>query len=183
LSKNKAKLEVSVNAEPIQEKLQSFQRAGFFRRLAAMIYDTLVATAVGMLSALVFQITCLILFQTQILDNGGIENYMDYFQSSELLKLLANIWVAVWVTAFFLWFWKHGGQTLGMRAWRLKIYNLKDEHNISYPRLIVRLVSSLLGLGTLLVLIDFKNKQSLQDRVANTEVLYLSKEDNDHKAW
>lgn len=166
-----------------QADSKSFQRAGFFRRLAAMVYDALVATAVGMLSGLIFQVLCLVLFTTQVLNNAGFENYMDYFQSSDLLKLLANVWVALWVSAFFLWFWKHGGQTLGMRAWRLKIYNLKDEKNISYLRLLVRLISALLGLGTLLVLIDYKNKQSLQDRIAQTEVLYLSKEANDHKSW
>ncbi|MFT5277931.1 MAG: putative RDD family membrane protein YckC [Glaciecola sp.] len=183
MSKNKKILETEVSAHSPQKEIVSFQRAGFFRRLAAMIYDALVATAVAMLTGLIFQITCLVLFQTQVLDNRGIENYMDYFQSSELLKLLANIWVGLWVTAFFLWFWKHGGQTIGMRAWRLKIYNLKEEDNISYARLVLRLVSALLGLGTLLVLLDYKNKQSLQDRIAKTEVLYLSKEDNDHKSW
>ncbi|MFT7258800.1 MAG: putative RDD family membrane protein YckC [Glaciecola sp.] len=162
---------------------KSFQRAGFFRRLAAMIYDALVATAVGMLSGLVFQVVVLILFQTEWLENEGFENYMDYFQSSDALQLIANAWVAFWIIGFFLWFWKHGGQTLGMRAWRLKIYNLKDEDNISYARLFLRLVTSFLGLGTLLVLLDVRNRQSLQDRIAQTEVLYLSKEANDHKSW
>lgn len=173
----------SQNNPELAQTDKSFQRAGFFRRLAAMIYDGLVATAVGMLSGLVFQVVVLILFQTQLLENGGFENYMDYFQSSDALQLIANAWVALWITGFFLWFWKHGGQTLGMRAWRLKIYNLKDEENISYARLFLRLVTSFLGLGTLLVLLDVKNKQSLQDRIAQTEVLYLSKEANDHKSW
>jgi uncharacterized RDD family membrane protein YckC len=167
----------------VQSKDKEFQRAGFFRRLASMIYDALVATAVGMLTGLIFQVFVLILFQTKTIDNHGFENYMDYFQSSVELKLIANAWVAIWIAGFFLWFWKHGGQTIGMRAWRLKIYNLKDEENISYGRLVLRLLTSFLGLGTLLVLFDFKNKQSLQDRVAQTEVLYLSKEANDHKSW
>jgi len=173
----------SQNNPDSQETVKAFQRAGFFRRLAAMIYDALVATAVGMLSGLIFQVVVLILFQTQLLENRGFENYMDYFQSSYLLKLIANVWVALWIISFFLWFWKHGGQTLGMRAWRLKIYNLKDQENISYARLLLRLVSSFLGLGTLLILLDVKSKQSLQDRIAQTEVLYLSKEANDHKSW
>lgn len=168
--------------EPLK-KDQAFQRAGFFRRLASMVYDALVATAVGMLSGLIFQVAVLILFQTQLLDNRGFDNYMDYFQASDTLMLLANVWVALWIAGFFLWFWKHGGQTLGMRAWRLKIYNLKDETDISYARLTVRLITAFLGLGTLLVLLDFKNRQSLQDRIAQTEVLFLSKEDNDHKSW
>lgn len=181
-SKLKTKLESPQDPES-QKDDKSFQRAGFFRRLAAMVYDALVATAVGMLSGLIFQVVTLILFQNKLLNSDGFENYMDYFQSSELLQLAANGWVALWVAAFFLWFWKHGGQTLGMRAWRLKIYNLKDQKDISYARLLVRLLTAFLGLGTLLVLLDVKNKQSLQDRIAQTEVLYLSKEANDHKSW
>ena len=54
---------------------------------------------------------------------------------------------------------------------------------MTWPRLIIRLVTSLGGLGTLLVLFDIKHKQSLQDRLAKTEVLKLSKEANDHKRW
>jgi hypothetical protein len=50
-------------------------------------------------------------------------------------------------------------------------------------RLLTRLIASLCGLGTLLVLFDIKEKQSLQDRLAKTEVLKLSKEANDHKSW
>jgi uncharacterized RDD family membrane protein YckC len=180
LAKNKTTSE-SYSEQPAKNK--EFQRAGFLRRLASMVYDVLVATAVGMLTGLIFQVFALILFQTQTIDNRGFENYMDYFQSSNSLKMIANAWVIFWVAGFFLWFWKHGGQTLGMRAWRLKIYNLKDEKNISYGRLVLRLVTALGGLGTLLVLLDFKNKQSLQDRIAQTEVLYLSKEANDHKSW
>jgi hypothetical protein len=54
---------------------------------------------------------------------------------------------------------------------------------MTWPRLFIRLIASLGGLGTLLVLCDFKNKQSLQDRLAKTEVLKLTKEANDHKSW
>jgi hypothetical protein len=32
-------------------------------------------------------------------------------------------------------------------------------------------------------LIDFKNKLALQDRLTNTEVLVLTKEENHHRAW
>jgi uncharacterized RDD family membrane protein YckC len=165
------------------ENENSFQRASFFRRFAAIIYDVLVATAVGMCAGLVIHIIMLILFETNILPNQGFENYMDLLTQSSTLKLVANTWIGFWITVFFLWFWKNGGQTLGMRAWRLKIFNLRDETTIGYPRLMLRMVSSLLGIGTLLVLLDFKNKQSLQDRIAQTEVLFLSKEENDHKSW
>lgn len=158
------------------------QRAGFFRRLLAMVYDTLVAVAVGMCAAMVLTVTLVVLLKNGVLDLRGFAEPADLIQSSLLYKTIIQVWVGAWVAGFFLWFWKKGGQTLGMRAWRLRIFSTVEEP-VTWPRLLVRLVASLGGLGTLLVLFDVKNKQSLQDRLAKTEVLKLSKEANDHKSW
>ena len=158
------------------------QRAGFVRRLAAMVYDTLVATAVGMCAAMVIIVAMVVMIHNGVLDNLGFEQPYEAIQSSLLYKSIIQAWVLIWVTGFFLWFWKKGGQTLGMRAWRLRIYSTVDAP-MTWGRLILRLVASLGGLGTLLVLLDFKNKQSLQDRIAKTEMLVLTKNANDHKNW
>ncbi|WP_394223870.1 RDD family protein [Alteromonas gracilis] len=160
----------------------SNQRAGFVRRLLAMIYDTLVATAVGMCAAMVMIVTLVVLLKNGVLDLQGYAEPADLIQASAGYKLLIQSWVGVWIAGFFLWFWRRGGQTLGMRAWRLRIYSTVEEP-MTWPRLFIRLVASLGGLGTLLVLFDIKNKQSLQDRLAKTEVLKLTKEANDHKSW
>jgi uncharacterized RDD family membrane protein YckC len=90
--------------------------------------------------------------------------------------------VATWVTGFFVWFWRNGGQTIGMRAWRMRLYST-NEQSLGYGRAFLRMLYSLGGLGTLLVLLDVKYKQSLQDRLAGTEMRVLSKEANDHKSW
>nr|WP_136251872.1 RDD family protein [Ningiella ruwaisensis] len=159
------------------------KRAGFFRRLAAMVYDGLIAVAIGMLSALVIIGVLTALFAQGIIPNQGFEHFNEFIQQSVIYTLIVQIWVLIWVSVFFLWFWKHGGQTLGMRAWRIRIFNLRENDEVGYKRLFIRLISSLCGLGTLLVLIDFKNKLALQDRLTQTEVLVLSKEENHHRAW
>ncbi len=167
------------NSEP---ESSSLERAGFVRRLLAMIYDTLVATAVGMCAAMVMIVTLVVMLKNGALDLQGYAEPADLIQASFGYKLLIQTWVGLWIAGFFLWFWRRGGQTLGMRAWRLRIYSTVEEP-MTWPRLFIRLVASLGGLGTLLVLFDFKNKQSLQDRLAKTEVLKLTKEANDHKSW
>lgn len=167
------------NSEP---ESSSFERAGFVRRLLAMIYDTLVATAVGMCAAMVMIVTLVVMLKNGALDLQGYAEPADLIQASFGYKLLIQTWVGLWIAGFFLWFWRRGGQTLGMRAWRLRIYSTVEEP-MTWPRLFIRLVASLGGLGSLLVLFDFKNKQSLQDRLAKTEVLKLTKEANDHKSW
>lgn len=170
------------NASSADSESETLERAGFIRRLLAMVYDTLVATAVGMCAAMVMIVTLVIMLKNGTLDLQGYAEPADLIQASFGYKLLIQTWVGLWIAGFFLWFWRRGGQTLGMRAWRLRIYSTVEEP-MTWPRLFIRLFASLGGLGTLLVLFDFKNKQSLQDRLAKTEVLKLSKEANDHKSW
>lgn len=157
-------------------------RAGFFRRLAAMIYDTLVAVAVAMCAAMVLIVVLLIALSNQWLSLQGYSDPASLIQHSWQYRLLIQSWVVAWVVGFFLWFWRNGGQTIGMRAWRLRIFSTLDEP-VTWNRLIIRLIFSFGGLGTLLVLLDRKQRQSLQDRIAHTEVLFLSKQANDHKSW
>lgn len=183
LMTRKNKKNKKLNKNKITTNEEGFPRAGFFRRFAAIIYDALVATAVWMLASIVITTILTVLLENGVLPKNGYEHVNELIQDSVLYKSVIQAWTIAWVIGFFLWFWKNGGQTLGMRAWRLKIFNLKDEVGISYGRLFLRLITALGGLGTLFVLLDYKNKQSLQDRIANTEVLFLSKEANDHKSW
>ena len=78
---------------------------------------------------------------------------------------------------FFGYFWTKSGQTIGMRAWRLKVQTHQG-NLISWPQAIIRSISALLGLGNLVVLVDFKNKKALQDYLSKTEVVTLTKEEN-----
>lgn len=164
------------------EHAAAFPRAGFLRRLAAMVYDLLVAVAVGMVAAMAMILTLVILLENGVLDKQGYEHTSELIQQSMLYKVIIQIWVGGWVLGFFLWFWRNGGQTIGMRAWRMRLFSTNDQP-FTYYRALFRVLASLGGLGTLLVLLDVKHKQSLQDRLAKTEMLVLTKIANDHKAW
>lgn len=164
------------------EQAAAFPRASFLRRLAAMVYDLLVAVAVGMVAAMAMILTLVILLENGVLDKQGYEHTSELIQQSLLYKVIIQTWVGTWVLVFFLWFWRNGGQTIGMRAWRMRLFSTNDEP-LTYKRTFFRVVASLGGLGTLLVLLDYKHKQSLQDRLAKTEMLVLTKIANDHKAW
>ena len=163
-------------------EVDSAPRAGFFRRLAAMIYDALVAVAVGMLAALVMSATLVALLSNGVIPMYGAEQPSEAISQSAVYTAVLQVWVVLWVTVFFLWFWKKGGQTIGMRAWRLRLFTL-DDKPVTWGRLVLRLLASLGGLGTLLVLLDVKGKLALQDRVTNIEMVFLSKHANDHKNW
>ncbi|WP_102794384.1 RDD family protein [Bowmanella denitrificans] len=160
----------------------TFPRAGFFRRLAAIVYDSLVALAVFMVAGILITVLLIILLENGVLDKQGYQHSMEAIGHSPWLSRLIFTWAMLWTLGFFLWFWRNGGQTIGMRAWRLRLFST-NEQPLGYGRALWRLLCSLGGLGTLLVLFDVKHKQSLQDRLAHTEMLVLSKDANHHKAW
>ncbi|UAA38590.1 RDD family protein [Paraneptunicella aestuarii] len=182
MSAKKAQKTKSSKPQKTNANTPMFPRAGFMRRLAAMVYDILMAVAVGMVAAMVMIVTMTLLLENGVLDKHGYEHVSDVIQHSEPFKYTIRIWVSAWVLGFFLWFWRNGGQTIGMRAWRMRLFST-DDRPLTYTRALYRIIASLGGLGTLLVLFDIKNKQSLQDRLAKTEMLVLTKAANDHKAW
>lgn len=153
-------------------------RATFFRRFASWVYDALVCMAIYMASGLVVMGISLALFQNGIINNNGFEHFSDFTAQSLTFKIVLNGIALSLISLFFIWFWKKGGQTIGMRAWRLYLYNDKIDQPISYRQAFIRLISACGGLGTVLSLIDIKNKLALQDRLSSSQILTLTKEAN-----
>lgn len=155
----------------------TFPRAGLFRRLASWIYDFLLAMAVYMVAGAVGFGIFAIFAYLGLVDMNGSKHLIEVQQSSFLYSSLIYLWNLSWVAYFFIFFWMKSGQTLGMKAWRLRLQN-PDGTLISRKTALVRLLPTLLGLGNFWLLIDGKNKQSLQDKVSNTEVVLLTLEAN-----
>lgn len=83
-------------------------------------------------------------------------------------------WVLVVAGAYFAWFWTHGGQTLPMKTWRLRVVRA-DGAPVSLPRALHRYLLALLGLaalglGFLWALVD-RERQFLHDRLAGTALV------------
>jgi uncharacterized RDD family membrane protein YckC len=132
---------------------------GFLRRLAAQIYDFL------LLIALLFLATALLL----------------PFTAGEAITaqqtLIYRIYLIVISFFFYGWFWTHGGQTLGLRAWKIKVLTL-DQKPISWIQALLRFAAATVswgfcGLGFLWILVD-KNKRSWHDHLSKTTVFFDS---------
>ncbi|MDE3272477.1 MULTISPECIES: RDD family protein [unclassified Pseudoalteromonas] len=152
------------------------QRTGFMRRLASWVYDALATIAIIMLAQIIF------LGLIELLLSLGIVNKTDdadisHFVTTQPWNFINQFYLVCVACFFYVYFWCKGGQTIGMRAWRLKVRNL-DGSPISKGQALIRAVTALLGAGNLLVIFDFKNKRALQDYLAKTEVITLSKEEN-----
>ena len=85
--------------------------------------------------------------------------------------------LATWAL-FYLWFWTHGGQTLGMRAWRIRLLSAEGA-TVGLGRALLRLgaaaISTLpLGLGHLWLLLD-RDRLAWHDRLSGTRLVLLAK--------
>jgi len=72
---------------------------------------------------------------------------------------------------FYVWFWKNGGQTLGMRAWRIKLVNSKSGI-LSYERCLARFVLGVFTFGfTYLYMLFNKKRHALHDTLTKTYIV------------
>ncbi|MGO2497093.1 MAG: RDD family protein [Vibrio litoralis] len=146
--------------------------AGFLRRLAAIFYDALIIIAVEMIAV------GIVIATMEALLSQGIISYGSYIDASDLLNhhpvwsiLFHGYVVFVWV-GFLSFFWVKG-QTLGMRAWKLRVQN-EDGSNIRFAQSLIRAATSLFGLGNITVLFD-SEKRALQDMWSKCQVVHLPK--------
>ena len=93
-------------------------------------------------------------------------------------RLGLQLYLLAIIAGFFIWFWTHGGQTLGMRSWRLKLVTDQGgviSRSMAVKRLLYALLSLLaVGLGYLWVLFD-PQKRAWHDILSNTQLIRLPK--------
>ena len=82
------------------------------------------------------------------------------------------------VVGFYCFFWRNGGQTLGMKAWRVRLRN-RDGGDISPTAALLRCAAAVVsllpaGLGYWWCLID-REKLYWHDRISGTELELLPK--------
>ena len=159
----------------------NFPRAGFFRRLGAMVYDLLLAVAVYMVAGAIGFGVFMLLTSAGILSLNGFEHVSDALNGNQIYHGIYQLWLALCVVSFYALFWSKGGQTLGMRAWRLKVQHPNGQ-NLSFITAFARVIWSLLGLGNLWIVIN-DDKLALQDKMTRSEVVVLSKEANQMRNW
>lgn len=129
---------------------------GFFRRMAVVLYDSILLLAVLFLATII-----------ALPFNSG-----EAFSSSQVLYP-AYLFAVSFV--FYGWFWIHGGQTLGLRSWKLTILTL-DQKPISWKQAFIRFTTAIiswlcLGLGFIWLLVD-KKKLTWHDRLSGSTLFF-----------
>ncbi|RUO29441.1 RDD family protein [Aliidiomarina sanyensis] len=158
-------------------QIGTFPRAGFWRRIGAIIYDLLVITAVIMFAAGAGLAVVVGLEVAGLITLAEGQDHAGVVQGNPLFTL----YIIGVIILFYAGFWRRGGQTLGMRAWRMRVQNT-DGSRVSWKQALIRTLTALLGLGNFWVLFS-REKLALQDKVAGCEVVVLSVEANQFKNW
>ena len=96
-----------------------------WRRLFALIYDLLAVVAIVAVVGLVCQIAT----RGQLFDSKG-HALTWWFQPLQYLT----------ISAYFLVSWLRGGQTLGMRPWRIRLQT-RDGHPVRWRQALIRLIA------------------------------------------
>lgn len=157
---------VSVTDTPTGNSPQQYPPAGLLRRLAAMIYDSLLLMGISLCYG-----ALAVAFEKMVLGfdvESGSATPGTGFQIG---------WVVV-IIVFFTFFWRRGGQTLGMRSWRVQVLN-KDGSYLTITQCLMRcclapLSLGLAGIGYLWCVWD-KEGQTLHDKFSRSCVIVLPK--------
>lgn len=138
----------------------STTRCRLVRRLMAVLYDGIVLIAI---------LFCAAILPTVIMVSLG--NAMQ--EESMVFRLANGIYLLLVAFAFYGGFWTHGGQTIGMRAWHIRLVR-SDGDAVRWrdaaARFSAAIVSwAVLGLGFLWALID-REGLTWHDRWSATEL-------------
>ncbi len=131
---------------------------GFLRRMAAILYDSMLLAAI-----LLVAVTLVTL---------PLEMGLGY--DLDPTNLLYRLYLLLVSVGFFVWFWIRGGQTLGMRVWHLRVVR-GDGQPLELKDALLRYVAALLswaicGLGFLWILVD-REQLAWHDRISNTKLV------------
>lgn len=89
-------------------------------------------------------------------------------------KVLIGQVVAL-MAAYFLYFWRHSGQTLAMKTWKIRL-TATDGNRPGWPQLALRFAlawPSILTTAGLVWAVFDRDRQFLHDRLAGTRIAYI----------
>jgi len=86
------------------------------------------------------------------------------------MRHLLQLFISLFFTAYFLWSWLRGGQTLAMRAWRIRLVDVTPLKACVRFALAVLLVPTLVSI--VWSLFD-RDRQFLHDRLAGTRLVFV----------
>ncbi|MDP1654310.1 MAG: RDD family protein [Rhodocyclaceae bacterium] len=137
----------------------SLPLAGIRRRLAGMLYESMLLLGVLSVSFILPHLALGIGWE--IVLPGPV--------------LIVHVFIVLGI--YFVWYWRHGGQTLAMQTWKLKIVGV-DSGPPELRQLLLRYFLSwpsvlFYGAGLIWAIFD-RDRQFLHDRLAGTRIVSVA---------
>lgn len=124
------------------------------RRIASMLYEALLLAAVLFIAGFAFTA----IFHSPL---------------SPILRFAFQLYLLLVMAIYFIWYWLHGGQTLPMKTWHLRIVRADGQPlglKQACLRFLLALIGVGLGFGILWALFD-RERLFWHDRVAKTKTV------------
>jgi len=141
--------------------------APLLKRLTAIIYDLLLLTAV------LFIVGIIVASITTFMVNDGHAITEEHpFYLIYQIYLLSSLLLSAFI--FFAWFWTHGGQTLGMKTWKLQLLS-DNQQNFTWKQSAIRFFAaglswSVVGIGFLSALWH-EDKKTWHDILSKSQIV------------
>ncbi len=148
--------------------------ASLIKRLLAMVYDLVLVFALVFCAAMLYAAIAMWI-------SPNSETAIAEVKTNEVVHDIKPIelgwgvgpFCAAVALGFYVFFWKKSGQTLGMRAWKLKLEN-RTGQPLGIGQLLIRCIVALLsfaffGLGYWYMFFN-ANRDTLHDRLSKTWV-------------
>jgi uncharacterized RDD family membrane protein YckC len=135
--------------------------ASFLARIAAMIYESLLVTAVLFVASLPFL-------------------YLVGSAQTGWLRHVFQLYLAGVLFVYFSTFWLRSGQTLAMKTWRIRLVQ-ENGDTLTFRQAVLRFFLAwfgllLAGIGIWWALID-RDRQFLHDRIAGTRLVSVPRKE------
>ncbi len=142
--------------------MEQFHISGFWRRFIALIYDVIIVASIIFVGTFIAIMLVSAIWGKQAMEEGLL------YENNLFRVYLFSLWFGYYAVS-----WMRGGQTLGMKPWRMYVLDNKKNY-IDFKQSLLRFSSGFLGLG--LFLIPFhKEKKALQDIVSSSQTLVKNK--------
>ena len=131
---------------------------GLFKSLLIICYDGLLLLGVVFLSSVFFPLL------------------PEAFNYSFAGKALKGLYLTIIIFLFYGWFWTHGGQTLGMKVWKLYLVNPEGKF-IDWKTALLRFIAAMfswaaIGLGFTWILVD-RERRTWHDIISGSRILHI----------
>ncbi len=153
-------------------KTYEYAPAGLVKRLMAILYDSFLLLALLFIVGIIFAA----IFTFAFNDGNAITGNHPIYPLYRMVMLGILFFTAY---MFFGWFWVHGGQTLGMKTWRIQLRGVNSAH-VDWIKAGIRFVTAIIswgcfGMGFLWAVGDAK-KRTWHDILSSTVLVRLENE-------